>query len=374
MIQEIEAKSILTKHKRIDSWFVSSYGLNLYRGCLHNCVYCDGRDEKYRVQGTFGKDIAVKINAVELLERELDPARKRKPFNGGFMVICGGVSDAYQPCEKNYQLCRRTLELMARFKHPVHILTKSTLVERDLDLLHEIDNQRKAVVSFSFSSTDDAISGMVEPGVPLPSQRLKTIDKIKKSGISCGMYLMPVVPYITDTHEMLERSVRSAADVGVDFIIFGGMTLKAGVQKDYFMEFLKKHFPELGSKYDALYSNAVPWGVPDDRYYQRVEESFCEICEKHRIPKRMPSRIYGSLVSRKELVLLILEQLDYLVKVRGKKSSYSSAANRVFKEEKDLETYSYDDLIKLPGIGNVTANIVLEIVSSGRSRYYEKML
>ena len=136
----------------------------------------------------------------------------------------------------------------------------------------------------------------------------------------------------------------------------------------------KKQFPEMIPDYKKIYADEVPWGAPDTRYYRMVEETFCELSEKYRLPKRMPSRIYGSLVSKKELVVLILEQLDYLVAMRGKKSPYSSAASRIFKDDKDINTYTYENLISLPGIGNVTANIILEIVRTGRSGYYEKML
>jgi len=374
MIQEIEAKSILRRHRRIDSWFVSSCGLNLYRGCAHDCVYCDGRDEKYRVDGTFNRDISVKINAIDILKKELDPAKRRKPFGGGFMVICGGVSDAYQPCEKSYLLCRRTLELMLQYRHPVHILTKSTMVERDLDLLQEINRQNNAVVSFSFSSTDDPVGRQLEPGVPPPSERLKTIARIKRTGIACGMYLMPVVPYITDTRAMLDKSLHDAADAGVDFVIFGGMTLKPGVQKDYFTTFLERNHPELVLEYEKIYSAADPWGAPDSRYFSDVEKIFCELCDKYRLPKRMPSTLFESVVSKKELVVLILEQLDYLVKLRGKKSPYGYASSQIWNDAKPVEFYTYDNLLQMPGIGTVTANIITEIITTGRSGYYEKML
>ena len=133
-IREIEAKSILRKHKKIDSWFVSRYGMNLYRGCIHNCTYCDGRAEKYQVQGEFGKQVAVKTNAIEILRRELDPSRKRKPMKRGFIGIGGGVGDSYQPIEEKYQLTRQTLQIIYDFNFPVFVLTKSTLVERDIDL------------------------------------------------------------------------------------------------------------------------------------------------------------------------------------------------------------------------------------------------
>jgi DNA repair photolyase len=84
-IREIEAKSILRKYKKIDSWFISRYGMNLYRGCTHNCIYCDGRAESYYVDGEFGEDVTVKVNAIEILRRELDPKRKRTPFKRSFV-------------------------------------------------------------------------------------------------------------------------------------------------------------------------------------------------------------------------------------------------------------------------------------------------
>ena len=90
-VNEIRAKSILRKHRKIDSWFVSRYGMNLYRGCQHDCAYCDGRSEKYYVEGEFGTDVSVKTNAAEILRRELDPSRKRKPLKKGFVFIGGGV-------------------------------------------------------------------------------------------------------------------------------------------------------------------------------------------------------------------------------------------------------------------------------------------
>ncbi len=94
MIREIQAESILRRHKKIDSWFISHYGLNLYRGCSHNCVYRDGRAEKYRVEGNFGRDIHVKVNTPAVLLRELDSRRKRTPMPGSFMLLGGGVCDA----------------------------------------------------------------------------------------------------------------------------------------------------------------------------------------------------------------------------------------------------------------------------------------
>ena len=276
-VREIEAKSILRKYKRIDSWFISRYGMNLYRGCTHDCVYCDGRAEKYNVEGEFGKDVAVKTNAIDILRRELDPARRRKPWKRSFIMIGGGVGDAYQPVEKQYQLTRKTLELFYKFSHPVHVLTKSTLVERDIDILKRINAASRAVVSFSFSSMDSEISARFEPGVPPPSERLKTLSRFKKEDIPCGMMLMPVLPFITDTEKYIGDTLRAAVDIGLDFIIFSGMTLKPGRQREHLYKMMETHYKELIARYREMYKTDL-WGNADKSYYDNLHRSFGRIC------------------------------------------------------------------------------------------------
>ena len=233
LVKEIKAKSVLRKSKKVDSWFLIKYGMNLYRGCAHNCVYCDGRSEGYYVDGKFGEEVSVKINAIDILKRELDSKRKKTPLKHYFVGLSGGVGDSYQPLEKKYKLTRRALELLYEKKFPVHILTKSTLVERDIDLIKKINLQTRAIVSFSFSSVNDEISSFFEPGVPAPEDRLKTLSKFKKEGIYCGMYLMPVIPFITDTPRVMEDSIKKASETKLDFIVFAGMTLKEGSCRRY---------------------------------------------------------------------------------------------------------------------------------------------
>ena len=174
-IKEVKVKSILRKHKKIESWFISHYGMNLYRGCTHNCVYCDGRAEGYYVDGEFGQDVVVKVNAIDILQRELSPKRKRTPFKRSFIMVGGGVGDSYQPIEKEYQLTRKALQLINQYNFPVHMLTKSTLIKRDIDILKKINEKNRVIISFSFSSVDDKISAVFEPGVPSPTERLKTL-------------------------------------------------------------------------------------------------------------------------------------------------------------------------------------------------------
>ncbi len=372
-VREIEAKSILRKHKKIDSWFISRYGMNLYRGCAHGCAYCDGRSEGYRVEGEFGKDVAVKVNAIELLQQELDPKRKRTPFKPGFIMLGGGVSDSYQSVEKNYQLTRKALQLALEHNFPVHMLTKSTLIKRDLNIIKKINEQNRAIVSFSFSSVDESISRILEPGVPPPSERLETLALFKREGIAIGMFLLPVIPFITDNPELMEKTIRAAKKVGVDFIIFGGMTLKEGRQKTYFYDVLKECYPDLLAGYQHIYSSKSKWGEAIKEYYDSIHFTFNSIVRVLKIPKRISPAFYKDILTENDLVTVILEQIDYLLKLEGKRSPYGYAAYSVSQLKEPLSTMK-KELRKLKGVGPTTERIILEILETGSSSYYEKLL
>jgi DNA repair photolyase len=373
MIIETSAKSILRKHKKIDSWFLTHYGMNLYRGCAHNCIYCDGRHEKYNVGGEFGKDIEVKVNAIDILKRELDPARKRKPMPKSFMLLGGGVCDAYQPAEEKYSLSRQALELIEKHNYPVHILTKSVLVERDIDILKRINEQSKAVVSLSFSSTDERISSIFEPGVPHPDRRLETIMKFKEVGIDCGMFLMPIIPFITDSPDIIGKSLKDAKDAGIDFVIFGTMTLKEGKQKDYFTRSLENYYPELSSKYDMIYPSEHRWGEASHEYIDSVSKIFDKYASMYKIPKRIPPRIYGNILSRTDLIIIILEHLDYLNRLKQRKTPYGYAAYSLSKTGMTIRELGKDISI-VKGVGKAALSIIREILRTGTCKQYEDLL
>jgi len=345
--------------------------MNLYRGCTHNCVYCDGRAEGYYVDGEFGSDVAVKINALEVLRRELDPKRKRTPFKRGYIMVGGGVGDSYQPVEEKYELTRKTLSLLSEKNFPVHILTKSTLVKRDADILEKINATSKAIVSFSFSSTDENISRIFEPGVPSPQKRLETISFFKDKGIACGMFLLPVIPCITDTIAVMEKTLQDAHDVGVDFIIFGGMTLKEGKQKEYFLNILKRYYPKLMSEYQMIY-RGDKWGEAIHEYYEQLQLTFHTLMKQYKIPKRIPPELFKDILSENDLVIVILEHLDYLLKLEGKKSPFGYVAYSLSQVQEPLSTIPKLDAIK--GVGKTTEHIIREILTSGSSTFYEHLL
>lgn len=371
-VEEVQAKSILRRHKRVESWFVSCCGMNLYRGCSHNCVYCDGRAEGYYVEGEFDRDVAVKVNAPELLRRELDPARKRKPMDSGYVCLGGGVGDAYQPADEKYELARSALALIHEFQYPVHILTKSTHVERDLDIIKKINRDRGAVVSFSYSSVDDDISRIFEPGVPPPSERLALQARIRKEGIACGMFLMPVIPFITDLPESLNAALEAAKRAGIDFVMFSGLTLKRGRQKEYFYRTLDEHYPELIPEYAAVYRDEK-WGGAIRSYSDSLHGIFHELARRHDMPTRVPLGLLRSVLSTDDLVIILLEHMDHLLRVRGRSSPYGYAAYSISQSKEPLQSMRRE-LRSLKGVGPGTERIIKEILNTGTSGYYERLM
>lgn len=371
-IQEIEAKSILRKHKKIDSWFISHYGMNLYRGCSHNCTYCDGRAEKYNVEGDFGKDIAVKKNAPEILSRELDPNRKRVPFKKSYLLLGGGVCDAYQPAEKKYKLTRQVLRIIQKYNLPVHILTKSTLVDRDIDILKEMNKKNRIIISMSFSSVNDKISSIFEPGVPSPKERLKTLKIIKKNNIATGIFLLPVIPFITDSYEMIEDVVKKAKEIDVDFIIFGGMTLKKGRQQDYYYQVINKYFPEHIQKYYKIYQSNQ-WGSAVSDYYKMIYKIFINIIKQYKIYPRIPPYLFKNILNEDDYIIVLLEHIDYLLKSEEKSSPYGYAAYSISQLKQPISGM-INHLQKIKGVGSFTEKIIKEILNTKRSSYYESLL
>jgi len=371
-VTETKSKSILNKHKRIDSWFVSRYGFNIYRGCLHACAYCDGRAEKYRVEGTFGEHITVKTNAPELLDRALDPARKRVPLKRTHIMLGGGVGDSYHAIEEDYRLARRCLEVIGRRGFPVHVLTKSSLVERDFDVLESINRADGAIVSMSFSSTSDDISSVFEPGASRPSAKLATLARARERGLATGIFLLPVIPFVTDGPDVMKKALSDAKRAGVDFVVFGGMTLKEGRQKDHFMNVLRAYDRELELEYGIIYKGD-PWGNATPEYYSSIGQTFSAISAAYRIPGRMPTRLYRDVLDENDRVVVMLDSLAGLLQLQGRDAPYGYAAYSVSKLTEPVSSMR-SSLRSLKGVGKVTERIILEILDTGTSSYLESLL
>ncbi len=304
--KEITAKSITRLSAHTDAWFLGRYGMNLYRGCEHGCVYCDGRAERYYVEGDFERDISVKTNAVEVLGREL--ARIREP---GFVLLGGGVCDAYQPAEARYGLARGVLELARLHRLPVHLLTKSALVERDLALLGEINAQSRAILCFSIQTLDEAVRERFEPGAAPIEERLQLLSAAKQLGLGAGVMIMPVLAGISDRAEEIEALVGRIAGLGLDFALFGGLTLRPGRQKEGYLDLIARHYPEHLDGYRHIYRHGRASGAADGRYYRRIEERFRQAAERHGLPGRIPRRLFTGLLPCYAEAAVLLEHEQY---------------------------------------------------------------
>ncbi len=313
---ETTAKTILRKHKGVDSWFVSSAGMNLYRGCPHNCAYCDGRDERYRVEGVFERDLVVKVNAPELLARELEPRRRRKPSPGGFMLLGGGVGDSYMPIEEHYRVTRRALELLDRFGHAVHILTKSTLVVRDVPLLVKMAREGRALLSMSFSTLDDDVAALFEPGAPPPSARLEILGRLRAEGIPAGIFLMPLIPGVSDSEEAVAAVFERAGALGLEYVIPAGMTLKGGRQRDHFLGVLDRFDPSLRPLYERLYTENR-WGAPQGEGARASENRVNRVAAASAIPKRIPAACFPPAMDPRWRARVMLSQMDDMSRLHG---------------------------------------------------------
>lgn len=283
--EKIQAKTLLSKPIYGDAWFHSNRSLNAYRGCEHGCVYCDGHCQYYRIDN-FYTHIRVKENAPQVLRRELGRARfqaqskmqsetlvrflsdqeKTKAMDTGPRKIIvgasGGVSDAYQPAEEEYQITRQVLETLYDFRLPVFILTKSNLVLRDLDLLKEIHKQAFVSVCFSITLHDEEMRTIFEPKSSATWERFEALKQIRKAGLFGGVMAYPTIPTIGDSIENMQGLAKEAKKAGAEFILFSGMTLKPGRQKDYFFNVVRQQVPQVYDLLQQIYANNHTYGYP----------------------------------------------------------------------------------------------------------------
>jgi len=211
------------------------------------------------------------------LHRELKSKRRKGTI--GF----GSMNDCYMPLEETQQLTRKTLKIVAHHRFPVHIITKSTLVLRDIDLLQKISSIY-AAVSLTITTTNDDLARKTEPFAPPPSERLRAIKQLREAGIYAGITLMPVLPFITDTKENINQLVDAAKEANAAYILAAmGMTNREG-QRDYFYQQLDKQFPGIKEKYIATFGDKYNCSA---RNANQLWTLFTQRCQLLNIPTRM---------------------------------------------------------------------------------------
>lgn len=252
---EVVAKSALNRVPGGDSALPFGWTINPYRGCSHACVYCFARPthEYLDLDGgdDFDRQIVVKVNVAEVLARELHrPTWQHHP------VALGTNTDPYQRAEGRYRLMPGIIAALADSGTPFSILTKGTLLRRDLPLLAEAAQHVPVDLAMSIAVYDDDLQQSVEPGTPTTAARLATVSAARELGLSCSVFMMPVLPYLTDGLDHLHAALAAVRDSGASSVMYSALHLKPGV-KEWWFAWLEREHPELVTKYRALYSQGT---------------------------------------------------------------------------------------------------------------------
>ena len=257
-----DAKGLLTGGK-------GHYGMNIYRGCTHGCIYCDSRSRCYQFTHAF-EDIEVKRNAPELLEQALRSKRQKA------MIGTGAMSDPYMHCEEQLGLTRKCLEIICKYGFGAAVQTKSDRILRDIDLLEEINRKAKCVVQVTLTTWDRELCRIIEPNVCDTQRRVEVLEAMRDRGIPTVVWMTPILPFINDTEENVGAILKACAKAGVKGILcFGmGLTLREG-DREYYYAALDRHFPGLKEKYIRTYGNAYEIPSPDSEKLTGLFRTFC---------------------------------------------------------------------------------------------------
>lgn len=246
-------------------------GMNLYRGCQHGCIYCDSRSKCYQMNHDF-EDIAVKENALSLLEQSLKHKRKL------CVIGTGSMSDPYMPLEQELRYTRKALELIAEYGFGATVITKSNRILDDLDLLIKINEQAKCVVQMTLTTFDEALCRKIEPGVCTTKQRFETLKILQEHNIPTVVWFCPILPFINDTEANTNGILDYCIEAKVRGIIyFGqGVTLREG-NREYFYGKLDESFPGLKEQYIQKFGDRYEISSPRN---SQLSELFYRRCDK----------------------------------------------------------------------------------------------
>ena len=245
---EVLAKSALNRVPA-SSAMPFSWTINPYRGCSHACTFCFARNTHTYLDLDAGKDfdreIIVKTNVAEVLARELArPGWNHEP------VALGTNTDPYQRAEGRYRLMPGIIASLADSGTPFSILTKGTLLRRDLPLLAQANRHVVVDIAMTIAVHDDELQKSVEPGAPATLGRLDTVRAVRESGLDCTVFMMPILPYLTDTKDHLERALEQLLVAGATSVMYSALHLRQGARQ-WFMKWLESNHPGLVDRYRA---------------------------------------------------------------------------------------------------------------------------
>lgn len=228
------------------------WSLNPYMGCFHRCAFCYVRGFEHRADrpadDRYGTSVRVKSNIADVLRAELARPTWKREF-----VLIGAATDPYQPAEGQYRLTRSCLEALGHSRTPFGIITRGTLIVRDIDVLVAASKRAEVNVSFSIPTLDERVWKATEPTTPHPRQRLRVLKRLVDAGINAGVAMMPILPGLSDQPEQLEAVVRAAREAGATKLFAGLVNLREGT-RDHFMTVIAREWPELLPQYQDLFA------------------------------------------------------------------------------------------------------------------------
>ncbi len=268
-ITEISARSVLHYHKRE---YATNWDINTYRGCEHKCAYCFAQySHKYLNSQKFFDEITVKTNIPQVLEHDFSNKNWNYP-----PVNAGGVTDCYQPIEKKYQLMPKIIKTFIKYKNPLIITTKSTLILRDIDLLTKLNNVTSVKILVSASTINENIRQKLEPFAPPTIDRINMIKTFTEHEIESDILLMPIIPYINDNLSNIEHIFQLGKQNQASAIIHGILHLR-GQTKTFFLKFLQKCFPKVTSSIEKLYNGSYV----DKKYSEYISNMIYKLHKKY---------------------------------------------------------------------------------------------
>jgi len=273
--EHVRVKSML---HRLNVWFLPfRWGINTYRGCEHNCIYCNARytHEFLKLsKDEFSCRIIVKDNASEVLDREFS----RESWQKKLTVDLSTVTDPYQPAEREFKITRRVLEVFLKHHNALMLTTKSDLVLRDIGVLSEIARTGFLNVVLTLPTIDEGLREAIEPRTPSVEKRLDAVARLHDAGITVGVAAIPLIPLISDSEEWLEGLVKAVAEAGADYVIADTLNFReeAGPR---FLEFLSGYSPDLVPRYKELYTT----NYCDKEYSKRVRQVANRIIKRHKV-------------------------------------------------------------------------------------------
>ncbi len=298
-------KKCLKKGRLVNYFTLGKYSFSPYVACEHGCLYCDGRSEKYFLSGDFEKDIIIRPNLPDLLGDELKKIREP-----GLITIGSGVSDPYQPVEKDEAIMTKCLKRISEDSSlGVSIMTKSNMILRDIDLCESIHQKSGFILMVSLTSLDENIRQILEPSAPSFAERVELLREFKSRGMYTGVLALPLIYGITDNISDLESLYKILNEIDVDFIYPGGLTLRPGVQKDIFFDTIKKNYPDLLQEFQKRYSNNLPSGSPVKSSTNELYKNLKHFSDKYQIPIEPPHNIYKDLYPIYDEIYILINHM-----------------------------------------------------------------